>query len=98
MILEMFRRRQLKGSGKDRKGESNAARDGAGPTKVVSCFEELGLSKEVIGAIGEVGVVIPSEVQCLGIPAVLEGKNLVLLGPPESGRTSAYLLPLIQVL
>lgn len=98
MILEMFRRRQVKSSVEGSEVESEIACDGAGPTKVVSCFEELGLSREMIGAIGEIGIVVPSEVQCLGIPAVLEGKSLVLIGPSESGRTWAYLLPLIQVL
>ncbi|XP_031393035.1 DEAD-box ATP-dependent RNA helicase 39-like [Punica granatum] len=101
MILEMFKLRQLKSSGKDSKrGAEDApeaeANTGAGHTKVVSCFEELGLSEEVVGAIAEMGVVVPSEVQCVGIPVVLEGKSLVLLGPSESGRTWAYLLPLVQ--
>ncbi|KAK4745161.1 hypothetical protein SAY87_011473 [Trapa incisa] len=98
MILEMFRRRKLSDSRKDSGGESEVSRDGAQPTEVVPSFEELGLSKEVIRAVEEVGVIVPSEVQYLSIPAVLEGKNLVLLGPSESGRTLAYLMPIIQLL
>ncbi|KAI7739268.1 hypothetical protein M8C21_018263, partial [Ambrosia artemisiifolia] len=41
-------------------------------------FSELGLSEEVLGALGEMGIAVPTEIQRLGIPAVLDEKTQVL--------------------
>lgn len=59
-------------------------------------FKELGLCNELAEAVEEMGIFAPSELHCVGIPALLEGKNVVLgsLYGPE--RALAYLLPLIQ--
>lgn len=62
-----------------------------------SSFEELGLSEEVMGVLGEMGITVPTEIQCIGIPAVLKGKSVVLGSHTGSGKTLAYLLPLAQV-
>ncbi|XVF29882.1 hypothetical protein REPUB_Repub16aG0008700 [Reevesia pubescens] len=67
-------------------------------TKFVSSFQELGLKAEMIGALSEMGIWVPSEIQCVGIPALLGGKSVVLSSESGSGRTLAYLLPLIQLL
>ncbi|KAJ0698867.1 putative RNA helicase [Helianthus annuus] len=64
--------------------------------KVVLGFNELGLSEEVLGALGEMGITVPTEIQCLGIPQVLDGKSVVLGSHTGSGKTLAYLLPLVQ--
>lgn len=71
--------------------------DKTGATKFVSSFQELGLKPEIIGSLGEMGIWVPSEIQCVGIPALLDGKSVVLSSEYGSGRTLAYLLPLIQV-
>ncbi|KAJ7969753.1 DEAD-box ATP-dependent RNA helicase [Quillaja saponaria] len=66
--------------------------------KVVDNFEELGLTEEVMGAVTEMGIKVPTEIQCIGIPAVLEGKSVVLGSHTGSGKTLAYMLPLVQLL
>ncbi|KAJ0695406.1 putative RNA helicase [Helianthus annuus] len=66
--------------------------------KVVLGFNELGLSEEVLGALGEMGITVPTEIQCLGIPQVLDEKSVVLGSHTGSGKTLAYLLPLVQLL
>ncbi|KAF5749245.1 Dead box ATP-dependent RNA helicase putative isoform 1 [Tripterygium wilfordii] len=72
---------------------------GARPSEeVLSGFEELGLREGLIGALLEMGVSAPSEIQCVGIPAILEGKCLVLSSDSGPGRSLAYLLPLVQLL
>ncbi|XP_022767992.1 DEAD-box ATP-dependent RNA helicase 39-like isoform X2 [Durio zibethinus] len=68
----------------------------SGATKFVSSFQELGLKAEIIGALSEMGIWVPSEIQCVGIPTLLDGKSVVLSSESGSGRTLAYLLPLIQ--
>ncbi|XP_030550873.1 DEAD-box ATP-dependent RNA helicase 39-like [Rhodamnia argentea] len=65
---------------------------------MVGSFEELGLSEEVMGAVRELAIEVPTEIQCLGIPAVLDRKCVVLGSHTGSGKTLAYLLPLVQLL
>ncbi|KAG2331597.1 hypothetical protein Bca52824_002777 [Brassica carinata] len=55
--------------------------------KMVESFEELGLSEEV-----------PTEIQCIGVPAVMERKSVVLGSHTGSGKTLAYLLPVVQLM
>ncbi|KAJ1385967.1 RNA helicase, DEAD-box type, Q motif [Sesbania bispinosa] len=64
----------------------------------VGSFEELGISDEVMGAVREMGIEVPTEIQCIGVPAMLEGKSVVLGSHTGSGKTLAYLLPLVQLL
>lgn len=61
-------------------------------------FRDLGLCNELGEAVEKMGVLAPSELDCAGIPAVLEGKNVVFGYLDEPERALAYLLPLIQVL
>ncbi|KAE8701645.1 Dead box ATP-dependent RNA helicase, putative isoform 3 [Hibiscus syriacus] len=109
LILEKFRERQLKGFLKSSsKSKTKQQReDGvgfenekniSGATKFVSSFQELGLKAEIIRALSEMGIWVPSEIQCAGIPALLDGKSVVLSSETGSGRTLAFLLPLIQLL
>lgn len=64
---------------------------------LASSFEELGLSEEVMGVLEEMSISVPTEIQCIGIPAVLAGKSVVLGSHTGSGKTLAYMLPLVQV-
>lgn len=66
--------------------------------KLVENFQELGLSEEVMGALQELNIEVPTEIQCIGIPAVMERKSVVLGSHTGSGKTLAYLLPIVQVL
>lgn len=88
----------LSGSKKSKNGESEGSRrKKGGAAEVDSSFEELGLSEEVMGALVEMGISAPTEIQCIGLPAVLNGKSVVLGSHTGSGKTLAYLLPLVQV-
>eukprot|EP00262_Sarcandra_glabra_P010602 TRINITY_DN258_c0_g1_i2.p1 TRINITY_DN258_c0_g1~~TRINITY_DN258_c0_g1_i2.p1 ORF type:complete len:663 (+),score=110.79 TRINITY_DN258_c0_g1_i2:29-1990(+) len=68
------------------------------PRKNFESFGEMGLSEEVMGAVEEMGISVPTEIQCIGVPGVLEGKSVVLGSHTGSGKTLAYLLPLVQLL
>ncbi|KAK1298702.1 DEAD-box ATP-dependent RNA helicase 39 [Acorus calamus] len=70
----------------------------AAAAAAVSGFGDLGLTEEAMGALEEMGIARPTEIQCLGIPAVLEGKSVVLGSHTGSGKTLAYLLPLVQLM
>lgn len=78
-------------SDKKKKEKENVAVAAAGS------FEELGIGGEVMGAVREMGIEVPTEIQCIGVPAVLDGKSVVLGSHTGSGKTLAYLLPLVQV-
>ncbi|KAK7380562.1 hypothetical protein VNO78_33076 [Psophocarpus tetragonolobus] len=68
------------------------------PTMVVGGFKELGVSDELVEVMEGIGDFVPSEIQCVAIPAILEGKSVLLSSPAEHDRTLAFLLPLIQLL
>ncbi|KAF3549388.1 hypothetical protein DY000_02002955 [Brassica cretica] len=61
-------------------------------------FEELGVSSEVMGALKEMNIEVPTEIQCIGVPAVMERKSVVLGSHTGSGKTLAYLLPIVQLM
>ncbi|KAG6406188.1 hypothetical protein SASPL_133787 [Salvia splendens] len=108
ILLERLRQRHLKDSPQPPKPapqklrhavaeiEGSRRKKGAAP-ETASTFQELGLSEEVMGALGEMGITDPTEIQRIGIPAVLHEKSVVLGSHTGSGKTLAYLLPLIQI-
>lgn len=51
-----------------------------------------------MAAMREAGISKPTEIQCVGVPAVLSGTSVVLGSHTGSGKTLAYLLPLVQLL
>ncbi|MBR1916107.1 MAG: DEAD/DEAH box helicase [Alphaproteobacteria bacterium] len=61
-------------------------------------FSDLGLSKDTVKAIEEVGVKNPTTVQADVIPSVLEGRDIFTIAPQRSGKTYSYVLPLIDMI
>jgi superfamily II DNA/RNA helicase len=59
-------------------------------------FIELGLNETLAEKLAAVGISEPSEVQSQALPALLSGKDGVLVSPTGTGKTLAYLLPLLQ--
>lgn len=83
---------------KNENGEKEEAKRGKRKNEVLaSSFEELELNQEVMGALEEMGISAPTEIQCIGIPAVLGGNSVVLGSHTGSGKTLAYMLPIVQV-
>ncbi|KAK9054154.1 hypothetical protein SSX86_025231 [Deinandra increscens subsp. villosa] len=61
-------------------------------------FEELGLDPRLIRALTKKNIGKPTPIQQTGIPLILEGKDVVARAKTGSGKTFAYLLPLLQKL
>ncbi|MBN2616393.1 MAG: DEAD/DEAH box helicase [Bacteroidales bacterium] len=60
-------------------------------------FEELGLSKEILQAISEMGFVHPTPIQEKTIPALLNQENdLIALAQTGTGKTAGFGLPIID--
>eukprot|EP00252_Welwitschia_mirabilis_P021155 TRINITY_DN5343_c0_g1_i1.p1 TRINITY_DN5343_c0_g1~~TRINITY_DN5343_c0_g1_i1.p1 ORF type:complete len:593 (+),score=98.98 TRINITY_DN5343_c0_g1_i1:189-1967(+) len=102
-LLEKLRERFSGESSEDPPKKKNAKTSPKGNAnaklvKKVSSFRELGLSDEIISALEELNISEPTEVQCLGISAILNGESIVLASHTGSGKTLAYMLPLIQLL
>ncbi|WP_111672454.1 DEAD/DEAH box helicase [Algoriphagus litoralis] len=59
-------------------------------------FSDLGLSKDLLSAIQRANYETPYPIQVEAIPAVLDQKDLLGLAPTGSGKTAAYILPILQ--
>ena len=59
-------------------------------------FSELGLSAELLRAVGEQGYSTPTPVQAQAIPHILAGRDLEALAQTGTGKTAAFVLPLLQ--
>ncbi len=59
-------------------------------------FKELGISDEVIQKLNDEGIEEPTDVQERSIPAVNEGKDVLVESETGSGKTFAFSLPIIE--
>ncbi|KAH9712403.1 DEAD-box ATP-dependent RNA helicase 16 [Citrus sinensis] len=59
-------------------------------------FEELGLDLRLVHALNKKGIQKPTLIQQASIPLILEGKDVVARAKTGSGKTFAYLLPLLH--
>ncbi len=59
-------------------------------------FSTLGLAPSLAHAAQSHGLIAPTAVQQQAIPAVLDGRDLLACAPTGSGKTAAYVLPLLQ--
>ena len=69
--------------------EQNPIRDAGGaPT-----FSDLGLSRAVLDAVGDMGYENPTPVQAAAIPQALAGRDVLAAAQTGTGKTAAFLLP-----
>lgn len=61
-------------------------------------FEELGLDARLIHALTKKSILKPTPIQHVAIPLILEGKDVVARAKTGSGKTFAYVLPLLHKL
>jgi ATP-dependent RNA helicase RhlE len=61
-------------------------------------FASLGLSKSLVKTVAEQEFTQPTPVQQEAIPAILKGKDLVGIAQTGSGKTAAYVLPVLEML
>jgi ATP-dependent RNA helicase DeaD len=60
-------------------------------------FAELGVSPEVLKAVGKLGYEEASPIQTAVIPAVLQGRDVVGQSATGSGKTAAFAIPAIEI-
>ncbi len=61
-------------------------------------FADLGLSSELLRAVEASGYDTPTPIQKGAIPAVLMGKDLIGIAQTGTGKTAAFVLPMIDIL
>lgn len=61
-------------------------------------FEELNLTKPLINALNDLGYIHPTPVQEKTFPVIMAGKDMVALAQTGTGKTFAYLLPILRQL
>jgi ATP-dependent RNA helicase DeaD len=64
----------------------------------IKSFDTLGISKYVLTAIHEMGFEEPTPVQRLAIPPALEGKDLIGQAQTGTGKTAAFMIPILDKL
>ncbi len=61
-------------------------------------FDQLGLSAELLRAVGEQGYSQPTPIQAAAIPVVLAGRDVMASAQTGTGKTAAFTLPLLHKL
>ncbi|WP_428688353.1 DEAD/DEAH box helicase, partial [Roseibium sp.] len=59
-------------------------------------FQSLGLSDGLLTAVAENGYDVPTPIQKMAIPLILEGRDLMGLAQTGTGKTAAFGLPLVE--
>ena len=59
-------------------------------------FDDLKINKQLKNAINELGFIYPTAIQKQSFSTIMSGKNVVGIAQTGTGKTMAYLLPLLQ--
>uniref|UniRef100_A0A8C2GXX1 RNA helicase n=1 Tax=Cyprinus carpio TaxID=7962 RepID=A0A8C2GXX1_CYPCA len=69
---------------------------GSNPPKAIMTFDEAGLCESLRKNVTKSGYVKPTPVQKHGIPIISAGRDLMACAQTGSGKTAAFLLPILQ--
>jgi ATP-dependent RNA helicase RhlE len=61
----------------------------------MSDFTTLGLADPVLRAVADLGHTVPTKIQAEAIPTILEGRDVVAIAQTGTGKTAAFVLPLL---
>jgi len=67
-------------------------------TAPITDFNALGLDPGLLQGLQAMGITRPTPIQSQAIPAALEGRDLIACAQTGTGKTAAFLLPLIEVI
>lgn len=66
------------------------------PGRMSISFDNFGLNKQLLNALNQEGMEKPTEIQQKAIPIILEGHDVLGIAQTGTGKTAAYLLPLLM--
>ncbi len=61
----------------------------------MASFNDLKLTKSVLKSIDEIGFIVPTPIQEQAIPAIKSGQDLLGIAQTGTGKTAAYILPIL---
>lgn len=61
-------------------------------------FDDLNLGTPLSNAITELGLVEPTEIQTAAFPVIMSGKDVIGIAQTGTGKTFAYLMPILRML
>jgi ATP-dependent RNA helicase RhlE len=64
--------------------------------KMQTSFEDFKFNKQLLNAIAEAGYSVPTEIQEKGIPPILAGQDVMGIAQTGTGKTAAFVLPLLM--
>ena len=59
-------------------------------------FSNLGLCDPILQAIDDLGYTVPTPIQTQAIPVILSGKDLIATAQTGTGKTAAFVLPILE--
>lgn len=59
-------------------------------------FADLGLTADLTRAVADAGYTQPTPIQTQAIPPILQGRDVLAEAQPGTGKTAAFMLPLLQ--
>src|SRR5690606_34301160 len=59
-------------------------------------FEDLGLHESLVRSTAALGFRAPTPIQAAAVPPALAGRDVLASAPTGTGKTAAFLLPLLQ--
>ncbi len=65
------------------------------PPKPVSSFAHFGFDEQLMKAVRKAGYTQPTPIQAQGCPVALSGRDVIGIAKTGSGKTAAYLWPLL---
>jgi superfamily II DNA/RNA helicase len=81
-----------------RRGQRLVARAYVAPIRGIMSFSNLGLSEKVISAVSAAGYTIPTPIQEQAIPHVLARRDVLGIAQTGTGKTAAFVLPMLTKL
>jgi len=61
-------------------------------------FEHLGLGPNILKAVARTGYTVPTPIQIAAVPVILAGKDLIGIAQTGTGKTAAFVLPMLEIL
>ncbi|WP_430811711.1 MULTISPECIES: DEAD/DEAH box helicase [unclassified Carboxylicivirga] len=61
-------------------------------------FEEFGLHEKITRSIDQLGYKRPTDIQFKAIPAILEGEDVLAIAQTGTGKSAAFVIPILQLL
>lgn len=61
-------------------------------------FEDFNFNKQILNAISDAGYVNPTPIQAKAIPPILNGQDILGIAQTGTGKTAAYILPMVMKL